>query len=142
MTKLRIASFLLLLFIMAGCGTKKSDMIVGNWKFENATFDEPDKNTPAELKSQLDQQMNAMKEDMRKTYTWKFNADGSYTASYGGSEYKGKWKLSPDEKVLFTAADAGSRADTCLLLELNQKSLIISQKDHEGRASKTTFARK
>jgi hypothetical protein len=133
--------FLFSLILLSACGTKKSDLIVGTWKFEDAIIQEV-KDTSGAANAQIEAQMNAMKADMRKTYSWAFEKDGSYTASYGGTTYKGKWTMSADEKMIYTTSDQQAKADTCLLLKLDSKNLVISQKDDQGRTSKTTFGRK
>ncbi|MFI5150932.1 MAG: lipocalin family protein [Bacteroidia bacterium] len=131
----------LVLISLLSCGGKKSDMLIGTWKFEHGEFNTAMQKASPEMKATLEAQFKEMNENMKKTYTWTFNKDGSSNASYQGTAYKGKWTLSEDGKLLVSVMDVDGKKDTCRILELNPGKLTFTQTDEKGDLSTTTFVK-
>lgn len=135
-------SFLLslpFLLILAACGSKKSELIVGNWKFESVTFHSTDKEIPEDLRIATEAQLKQMNEEMKKGYSWNVKNDGSFIATFQGKDYKGKWSLNKDQTIIVTDKGDGAAKDSSFIDELTPNKLSFHQKDKQGRTTTTTF---
>ena len=125
-------------FCFMACSHKNAEMLIGTWKFDDVIFPAIDNNVPALVKIQMEQQYAAIKEEMKKTYTWQFNADGTYLGNYSGTTFKGKWMLSKDENDLYYISDPDGKKDSCHIIEMSDKRWKFTAVNEEGKDKMTT----
>ncbi len=123
----------LLLFVLSSCNPKmkkstststpnsqstatmtKSDMLVGNWKFDDVHG-----------KEAIDEAGLKMLKSFFGSLKLNFNKDKTYTAFIMGKDDGGNWSLSSNEdKVLMTSQNSGEKMEMSVV-ELSSDKLII-----------------
>jgi hypothetical protein len=123
--------------LVACGGAKKSDMIVGSWKLVDMKAPMP-KEFPDSMKAKMEAQMKAQIDEMKKTASFDFSKDGTFTMKLMNQENKGTWKLN-DEGTKMTMTQEG-KSDTASVVELtaNKLEFEVSQ---SGQKSKITLAK-
>jgi hypothetical protein len=121
--------FVAAMVTLVACGGKKSDMLAGSWKLGDMSMpDAMPKDIPDSIKTKMEAQQKAMLDDMKKSATFDFNKDGTYSVKMMGKETKGKWKLSDDGAKL-SMQDDGTEKDkemTSDVVELSASKLVFA----------------
>jgi hypothetical protein len=129
MKKLFSTIFVAAMVTLVACGGKKSDLIAGSWKIGDMAAETP-KDLPDSLKKAMDAQSKAGIEEMKKSCTFEFNKDGSYSVKMMGTETKGKWKLSEDGLKITMSGDTKDKQDmTGDIVELTSSKMVFSMVD-------------
>jgi hypothetical protein len=129
MKKLFSTIFVAAMVTLVACGGKKSDLIAGSWKIGDMAAETP-KDLPDSLKKAMEAQSKAGIEEMKKSCTFEFKKDGSYSVKMMGTESKGKWKLSEDgSKISMTDDTKDKQAMTGDIVELTTSKMVFSMVD-------------
>jgi hypothetical protein len=123
--------------LVACGGGKKSDLVVGSWKLANMDAPMP-KEIPDSMKTKFEAQMKAQVEEMKKSASFDFNKDGSFSVKMMGQENKGTWKLNDEgSKLMMTQ---GGKNDTTSVVELSATKFVF-EVDQQGQKSKITLSK-
>ena len=82
--------------------------------------------------------MKTQIDEMKKTTSFDFNKDGSYTVKMMGQENKGTWKLNEDGSKM-TMTQEG-KSDTASVVELTASKLEF-EVSQQGQKSKITLSK-
>ena len=105
----------------SGCSTKStnSSPLINKWKLENIGYSRP---ISEELKPIIQAQVN----ELKKTFTLEYNANGTYTA-FAQKKIDGTWEMSKDGKTLENTEN-DSNPVKYQVLHLSKDSLAIQTK--------------
>jgi len=110
---------------LVACGGKKSDLVAGTWKIGDMAAESP-KDLPDSLRKAIEAQSKAGIEEMKKSCTFEFKKDGSYTIKMMDTESKGKWTLSDDgTKISMTGDTKEKQAMSGDVVELTANKLVF-----------------
>jgi hypothetical protein len=123
--------------LVACAGGKKSELVVGSWKLADMAAPMP-KEIPDSMKAKFEAQMKSQIDEMKKTTSFDFNKDGSYTVKMMGQENKGTWKLNEDGSKM-TMTQEGKN-DTASVVELTANKLVF-EVSQQGQKSKITLSK-
>jgi hypothetical protein len=113
---------------ITGCGKKNSELIKGRWKINDLTVPGPDTSKmSAEEAEYYQQSMTLQTEKMLNSGYYDFKDDGICFYELDGSKYEGKWRMSEDEKTLYTKDKKSTQEDEFRITELSSGVLIIEK---------------
>jgi hypothetical protein len=119
--------FVASLITLTACGSKKSDLLTGSWKLGDMSSEAP-KELPDSLRKREEAQTKIRAEEMKKSYSFDFNKNGTYVIKVMGSEAKGSWKLNEDAtKLTLMDEDAKEKTgETGDLVELTANRMVFT----------------
>lgn len=113
---------------MGSCGKKNSELIKGRWKINDLTVPGPDvsKMTPEDAEY-YKKAMEDQTEKMLSTAYYDFKDKGVCFYELEGNKYEGVWRMSEDEKKLFTKDKKSTQEEEFKITELSEGVLIIEK---------------
>lgn len=115
--------------ILTGCGKKNSELILGKWKIEDATFPQPDfSQVPDSLQENYKKQLEVQNNLLLTTGYYEFEKGGVCWFTLAEDRSEGKWRLSDDQKKLFTKEKMGTEEQAFEIKELTRNLLEIESK--------------
>ncbi|HYG51157.1 MAG TPA: lipocalin family protein [Flavobacteriales bacterium] len=113
---------------ISGCGKKNSELIKGRWKINDLTVPGPDmsKMTPEEAEY-YKKAMTDQTEKMLATGYYDFKDGGICFYELDGQKFEGKWRMSEDEKKLYTKDKKSTQEEEFNITELTEGVLIIEK---------------
>lgn len=79
-----------------------------------------------ETKAMMDM-LNQRMDEMKNNSFMEFKKDGTYEASMGGGNEKGKWEIDGSGKYLISQTDGQGKKDTINISELTPEKLVLSK---------------
>jgi hypothetical protein len=123
--------------LVACGGAKKSEMVIGSWKLVDMKAPMP-KEIPDSMKAKFEAQMKSQIDEMKKTASFDFSKDGTFTLKMMNQENKGTWKLNEDGSKMTMTQEGKSDTATVVELTANKLEFEVSQ---QGQKSKITLAK-
>jgi len=130
--------FVAVVVTLVACSGKKSDLVAGAWKVGDMSSEAP-KELPDSLKKVLEVQSKAQCEEMKKSCTFEFNKDGSYSVKMMGNQTKGKWQLSDDATQMTLVEDSTKEKAGIVskVVELSASKMVFSMENSGLKQSLT-----
>ena len=89
--------------VFIGCGKKNEQLIIGKWKIEDITAPHPNfEELPDSLREYYQKQIEIQTTLLLSTGYYEFKKGGKCFFELDGTKSEGKWRLSDDQKKLFT----------------------------------------
>lgn len=139
MKKLSFIAVAAIAVLLFACGGKnKSKMVVGDWKIADMNVPMPP-NVPDSLKQKYDSAFKAQVEMMKKSSTFNYKEDGTYSYNFVGQQGGGQWKTNEDcSEITLTE---GGKSDVSKIKELTDNKMVIESNNPNGGSMTLTLAK-
>jgi hypothetical protein len=124
MKKIGIYSLFMLLLMIASCGQKPMEKLVGEWKLTDIS-------STAEVSEDLKDAHQEIISEMKETYLLVLNADSTFVHTLLEGTSNGKWKISDDLKSLTLSYENGN-VEVSKIVELSNNKMVTSVEFNEA----------